>query len=156
MQDERASLADQLGPQIRTEERQTKRRLEREIELVHGLEEREVGATSQALQTRLLPSGHLLGQQEREEVRVGPAFLLGLHGDLLVDAPHVRQVQTLEQSLAFRLGEAPALWTGVVGAIPHDFTSLGKKDSRLAFVPASRTSAVSGGAPPNAPNWEGR
>src|SRR5213080_4824387 len=46
-EDEGASLADQLGSQIRAEQRQAQRGLEREIELLHGLEERKVGAPRQ-------------------------------------------------------------------------------------------------------------
>src|SRR6266571_9002550 len=147
VEDEGASLADQLGSQTRAEQRQAQRGLEREIELLHGLEERKVGAPRQMLQTRLLSSRHLLRQQESEEVRVGPAFLLGLHRDLLVDAAHVGQVETLEQSLAFRLGEAPALRTGVVGVTLHNFTSWEK-----SFAARPRTPTPSlrcrGGAPP--------
>src|SRR2546426_215277 len=123
VQDERTSFADKVGPQIGAEERLAKRRLEREIELVHGLEERKVGAPSQALQTRLLPSGHLFGEQESEEVTVRPAFLLGLSRDLLVDAARVRQVEALEQSIEFRLGESPALGAVVVRRETHRFTS---------------------------------
>jgi hypothetical protein len=106
-----------------------------------------VGAARQALPPRLLPSRHFLGQQEPEEVYVRPAFLLRLHGDLLVDAAHVRQVETLEQSLAFPLGEAPALKNSIVGGAIHGFTPWEKRFPGLAWVPAPRTSATSDGSP---------
>ena len=123
VQDERTSFADKVGPKIGAEERLAKGRLEREIELVNGLEERKVGAPSQALQTRLLPSGHLLGEQESQEVTVRPAFLLGLSRDLFVDAARVRQVEALEQSIQFRLGESPALGDVLVRRDTHQLTS---------------------------------
>jgi hypothetical protein len=66
--------------------------LEGEVELVNGLEEGEPGPPGEPLDAGLLPVGHLLGNQDGEEVAVRPAFGLGSLDEGAVDAAGVGQV----------------------------------------------------------------
>jgi hypothetical protein len=115
VQDQRPSLGDEVRPEIGTEEGLPKTRLQGEVELVDGLEEREVRAPGAALQSRLLPSCHFFGQQESEEVPIRPALLFGSTSDLLIDPAHVRQVEASEVNLQLTLGEFQA--PGIVEVI---------------------------------------
>ncbi len=110
-----------------------------EVELVDRLEEGEVGAASQTLETGLLPSRHFFGQQESEKITIGPTFVFGSMSHLLVDPAHVRQVETPEEGLHFRLGEIQALRDLVVGRDGHRFTSRGRRFSLAALVPTERS-----------------
>ncbi len=122
--DQRPPLGHEVRPEVGAEEGLAEGRLPGEVEFLDGLEEGEAGAAGEALQACLLPSRHFFGQQESEEVAERPAVLLGLAGHLLVDPAHVSQVEALEESLQFRLGEIPALGDVVVGRDVHRFTSL--------------------------------
>src|ERR1700683_891478 len=99
MQDQRTPLGDEVRPEVRTQERLPKSRLQSEVELIDGLEEREVRMARAALETRLLPAGHFFGEQQSEEVPIGPAFLLGSRRDLFIDPAHVCQVEAPEVNL---------------------------------------------------------
>src|SRR5438132_3622997 len=50
---------------------------------------------------------YLLRQQKSEKVAIGPLFLLGSVGDLLVDAARLGQIQASHQGLELACGE---LW----------------------------------------------
>src|SRR5215472_11895862 len=68
MQDQRPSFGDEVQPEIGADHGLPQSRLQREVELVDGLQEGEVRVSSAALQSRLLPSRYFFGQQTR---RVG-------------------------------------------------------------------------------------
>ena len=101
-QDQRSSFGDKVRSEVGTEERLPKSRLQSEIELIDGLEEGEMRAAREALQAGLLASCDFFGKQKSEEVAIGPIFFFGSMCHLLVDAAHVREVETLEQSIELR------------------------------------------------------
>src|SRR5262249_7470166 len=109
VQDQRPALGDEVDPEIGADQRFPKSGLQREVELVDGLEEGEVRVSGTALDAGLLPSRYFFGQQQSEEIPIRPAFLLGPARDLFVDPAHVRQVQTPEVNLELALGELQAL-----------------------------------------------
>jgi hypothetical protein len=84
VQNQRAPLGDEVQPEVGADHGFPERGLQRKVELVDGLEEREVCAPSTTLQSRLLPSRHFLGQQQSQEVSIRPTFLLGPNGNFLV------------------------------------------------------------------------
>jgi hypothetical protein len=66
------------------------------------------------LQSRLFPSRHFFGQQQSQEVPIGPTFLLGPISDLFVNPARVRQVEASEVSLELAFGEFQTLRRVVV------------------------------------------
>src|SRR5262249_35604273 len=122
VQDQRPALGDEVDPEIGADQRFPKSGLQREVELVDGLEEGEVRVSGTALDAGLLPSRYFFGQQKSEQVPIGPAFLLSPARDLFVDPAHVRQVQTPEVNLELALGELQALRC-VVDLCGHQCTS---------------------------------
>jgi hypothetical protein len=96
-EDKAAPVGDEVWREIGPEHRQAQGRLVGEVELVDGLEERKAGPPGQALHARLLPMGDFLGQQDREEITIGPLFLFGARGQVAVDAGGVGQVQALAE-----------------------------------------------------------
>ena len=97
MEDQIASFGDELGAEVGAEELQAQGRLEREVEVVDGLEEREVGVVDGAPQPGLLAVRDLLGDEDGEEVAARPLLRLGALAELAPDATGVGQVQPLEQ-----------------------------------------------------------
>src|SRR3972149_2938290 len=75
-QDQIASLADELGAEVATEQLPAKRALEREVVFVDGLEEREVRVSGRALKSCLLSLRDLLAHEGDEEVTAGPSLRL--------------------------------------------------------------------------------
>src|SRR3989442_12170836 len=55
------------------------------------------------------PSRYFFGQQQSQEVPIGPTFLLGPNGNLLVDPARVRQIQAPEVYLELALGQFQTL-----------------------------------------------
>ena len=76
VQDQRPPLSDEVQPEVGADHGFPERRLQREVELIDGFEEREVGAPRTTLQSRLFPSRHFFGQQQSQEVSIRPTFLL--------------------------------------------------------------------------------
>ena len=62
VQDQRPPLGDEVQPEVGADHGFPECRLQREVELVDGLEEREVCAPRTTLQSRLFPSRHFFGQ----------------------------------------------------------------------------------------------
>src|ERR1700756_548507 len=122
VQDQRSPLGDEVQPEVGTDHGFPERGLQREVELVDGLEEREVCAPRTALQSRLFPSGYFFGQQQCQEVPIRPTFLLGPISDFLVNPAHVRQVEAPKVYLELPLGEFQALHRVVVMLCGHRFT----------------------------------
>jgi hypothetical protein len=71
VQDQRSPLGDEVQPEIGADHGFPERRLQREVELVDGFEEREVRASRTTLQSRLFPTCHFFGQQQSQEARSG-------------------------------------------------------------------------------------
>lgn len=69
------ALGDKLRPQVRAELLPPDRGLEHEVELLDRLEEGEVGGPRELLDARVGPVRDLLGEQQREEVPMGPSLL---------------------------------------------------------------------------------
>src|SRR5712691_3383439 len=123
VQDQRPSLGDEVQPEVGADYRFPECRLQREVELVDGLEEREVCAPRAALQSRLFPSRYFFGQEQSQEVPIRPIFLLRSNGNLLVDSARVRQIQTPEVNLELAFGEFQTLQSVVVMLCGHRCTS---------------------------------
>ena len=104
VQNQRPPLGDEVQPEVGADHGFPERRLQREVELVDGLEEREVCAPCTTLQPRLLPSRHFLGQQQSQEVPIRPTFLLRPNRNFFVDPARVRQVEAPEVNLELALG----------------------------------------------------
>jgi hypothetical protein len=109
VQNQRPPLGDEIQPKVGADHGFPECRLQREVELVDGLEEREVCAPCTTLQSCLLPSRHFFGQQQSQEVSIRPTFLLRPNGNLQVDPAHVRQVEAPEVYLELALGEFQTL-----------------------------------------------
>jgi len=109
VQDQRPPLGDEVQPEVGADHGFPECRLQREVELVDGLEEREVCTPRAALQSRLFPSRHFFGQQQSQEVSVRPTFLLCPNGNLLVDPARVRQIEAPEVNLQLALGQFQTL-----------------------------------------------
>ena len=75
-EDQTASLGDEVGREGGSEQREADGGLVREVEVVDGLEEGEAGSSRETPKPRLLALGDFLGDQEDEEVSVGPLLLL--------------------------------------------------------------------------------
>ena len=61
-------------------------------------------APRQARQTRLLPMGDLLGDQEREEIAIRPRLPLGALHEIAPDAPRIGEMQPLEERIEILIG----------------------------------------------------
>src|SRR6266852_2637365 len=132
LQDQRPSLGDEVQPEVGADHGFPERGLQCEVELVDGLEKGKVCASRAALQSRLFPSRHFFGQQQSQEVSIGPTFLLRPNGNLLVDPARVRQVEAPKVHLELALGQFQALGRVVVllwghqrisRILPHKITS---------------------------------
>src|SRR6266852_2485500 len=119
VQNQRPSLGDEVQPEVGADHGFPKSRLQREVELVDGLEEREVCAPRAALQSRLFPSRYFFGQQQSQEVPIRPTFLLRSNGNLLVDSARVRQIQMPEVNLELAFGEFQTLQSVVILLCGH-------------------------------------
>jgi hypothetical protein len=105
VQNQRPSLGDEVQPEVGADYGFPECRLQREVELVDGLEEREVRAPRTTLQSRLLPSRYFFG--------------LGPISDLLVNPARVRQVEAPEVNLELPFGEFQTLQSVVVLLCGH-------------------------------------
>ena len=108
VKDQRTALGDEVRSEIRAEQRGTQIGLQGEVEVVDGLEIGKVGATRQPLQPCLLAMRHFLGDEQGEEVPVGPLLLFGARDHLAIDPAQVRQVETLEQRVELDFGKSRA------------------------------------------------
>ena len=61
-------------------------------------------AARQPAEARLLAMRDLLGDEQREEVMVGPLLLLGAHDEVAPDAARIGEVQALEQAIEVDVG----------------------------------------------------
>jgi|ERR1700685_3683234 hypothetical protein len=69
VRNQRAPLGDEFGPEVGTEQGRTQCRLQTEVELLNGLEERGNGLAGKTLQARLLGMSHFFGQQRSKKTR---------------------------------------------------------------------------------------
>jgi hypothetical protein len=122
VEDERAPLGDEVGREVGADEGEPDRGLVGEVEVVDGLEEGETGIPGGLLESGLLAVGDLLGEEDAEEVLVGPLLLLGTGAEVAPDAAGVGQVEALEggvevgrghwSSLPVRKEGVPEVWPG--------------------------------------------
>ena len=68
LENQAASSTDELRAEIAAQERQPQAGLEREVELIDGLQEREVCLSDRALDTGLLAMSDFLGDQHPQEL----------------------------------------------------------------------------------------
>src|SRR5215472_12091991 len=118
MQDQRPSFGDEVQPEIGADYGLPQSRLQGEVELVDGLQEGEVRVSSAALQSRLLPSRYFFGQQESQEIPIGPVSLLSPFCYVFIHPAHVRQIQSPKVYFELTLGEPQTLRCVVVPASP--------------------------------------
>ena len=75
----------------------SKARLENEVELLDGLDEREVSLARSPVDARVVAVRGFFCDEQCEKVAVRPAFSSGACPVIIVEAPHGGQVQTLEK-----------------------------------------------------------
>jgi hypothetical protein len=71
VQDERAALGDEVGTEVRADQRRAQGRLKRKVESVDHPEVREAGPAGEALESGLLAVSDFLADEQGEEVTVG-------------------------------------------------------------------------------------
>ena len=103
-EDQRPAFGDEVGRERRAEHVQPQRRLIGEVEIIDRLEKRKVRAPRQPPEPRLLPMGDLLGDQQREEIAIGPRLPLGALHEVAPDAPRIGEVQPLEEGVEILIG----------------------------------------------------
>jgi hypothetical protein len=99
MQHEVVTLGDEVGRQHRAEHREPQRGLQREVVVVHRLQEGEAGIACLASQPRLLSVRDFFAEEDLEELLVGPVLLLGAGAHFLPCAASVREMQPLEDGV---------------------------------------------------------
>jgi hypothetical protein len=143
-EDEAATAGDEVRGEERPDERQPDGRLEGEIEVVDGLQEREAGAAGELLEPRLLAVSDLLQDERGDEVLVGPFLLLGAGAEVAPHAAGVREVEALQMRVErdVRLhsgrtsccGEAWSPLALVVSRLPSLRSALRGPDTGLAVA----------------------
>ena len=103
-EDQRPSFGHEVGRERRAEHVQSQRRLIGEVEIVDRLQKRKVRAARESRQARLLPMRDLLGDQEREEIAIGPRLPFGALHEIAPDAPGIREMQSLEERIEIVIG----------------------------------------------------
>jgi hypothetical protein len=91
-EDEVASFADELGPELGAELLSAEAGLEDEVEVLDGLDEREAGQTCGLLDASVVSVRDLFGHEECEEVTMRPALRGGASRVVRVQAPDSRHV----------------------------------------------------------------
>ena len=107
--DQGAPLGDEIRRQRGAQEREPHGGLVGEIEIVDRLEEGKRGAAHEPGETRLLALGDFLGDEHREELRIGPLLLLRTHEDVPPHATGIGEVQALEQRIQIDVGHRRGL-----------------------------------------------
>jgi len=92
IEDQGAALGDELRAQIAAQERAFEVRLQREVEVVDGLEKWKSSASHFTLNASAVALSDLLGAEQGEQLSVGPALGLGALAQGLPSAPCVGQV----------------------------------------------------------------
>jgi hypothetical protein len=70
-----------------------------EVEIVDRFEKREVGAAREPTEPRLLALRDFLRDEEREEILIGPLFVLGTDEQVAPHTAGVGEMETLEQRI---------------------------------------------------------
>jgi hypothetical protein len=96
-EDEPATVGDEVSGEKRAKEGKAQGRLQREVEVVDGLEEWEMSAACEPPEARLLSLRDLLGDEDSQKVATGPALLLGARGEVAPNAARVGEMKALEQ-----------------------------------------------------------
>src|SRR5206468_3603303 len=96
VEDQASPLGDEVRRQGGAEQREPQGGLVREIEVVDGLEEGESGSVREAPQPRLLALSDFFGDEQGQEVPIGPLLLLGSLHELRPDLACVGEVEPLE------------------------------------------------------------
>ncbi len=93
-----------VGQEKRAEEGKTQGGLEREVDVVDGLEKGEMRASREPAQACLLPVRDLFRDEDGEVVAAAPPLLFRACGELAPEAARAGEVQTLEQIVDGDLG----------------------------------------------------
>ena len=105
MKDERPAFGHEIGTEVGAEQRHAQAGLQGEVEVVDGLEVREVSPAREPLQASLLAVRDLFGDQQGEEVAVRPLLVLGPRDRIVVHPAQVGEMKSLEQSVELDLGK---------------------------------------------------
>jgi hypothetical protein len=119
-EDETSSLGEEVGGKSRAEEGQAYGRLQCEVEVVDGLEERKAGASREATESGLLTLGDLLGDQKREEIPIGPLLVLSSLHELSPDPSGIGEMEPLQEKVELVIGglhRGSSCWVGLVLAL---------------------------------------
>ena len=104
VEDQAVSLRDEARREGRAEQGKADSGLVGEVEVVDGFEEGEAGPPGEAPEACLLAMSDLLGDQERQEVSIGPLFLLRALHELAPDPARVGEMEPLEQDVELIVG----------------------------------------------------
>jgi hypothetical protein len=96
MRDQRPTLSDEIGTEVGAEQRHAQAGLQGEVEVVDGLEVREVSPARESLQAGLLAVSDLFGDEQGEEVPVGPLLVLRPRDRIVVHAAKVGEMKPFE------------------------------------------------------------
>ena len=120
-EDQRLPLRDELGTEGAAEQGEADTGLQGEVVLVDRLEKGEVGAADAPLNARLGAMRDLLGHEQGEKVAIAHPFLLGALGQIGIEAPYRRQVQSPQECIDIDRGRRrrhPTTSAMPVGGIP--------------------------------------
>ena len=98
-EDQVAAFGDEVGAEVGAQQRGTDGGLLGEVEVVDGLEEREMGIMRCPAQARAVAVSDFLGQHGGQEITMRPPLGAGLLGELWPAASGIGQVQPLERSI---------------------------------------------------------
>jgi hypothetical protein len=99
-----APVGDEVRAQIGAQHGYPQRRLEREVEVIDGLQEWEACAPDVAGDARRTPLRCLLSDQHLEEMLVRPVLFLRLRAQRLPRSARVRQVKPAKQRVQIHTG----------------------------------------------------
>lgn len=104
-QDHAPAFGHKLGRERGPEQREADGRLVQEVEIIDRLQKRKAGAAHEPRDARLLPLRDLLGDDERQEVAIGPLLPLGALRQITPGPSCVGEVEAFEQGVEGLVGE---------------------------------------------------
>ena len=98
-EDERSPVGDEVRRERRAQDGRAQRTLIREVKVVDRLEKRKMRAAREPREAGLLAMRDLLGDENRQEVAVGPGLAFRALHQIAPDPPGVGQMEALEEDV---------------------------------------------------------